>query len=259
MTDTTTALMIHVERIVRPLRATSARKLRMRRELLAHLQSALDEERERIPDQPAAIAAALKRLGDPAELRRSLDASVPRIEKLFLFRFRSPARMHAWGERSNREMGIEGMTLLPTLLAGISGTLLAYCAPALNALYFGRHYRDVLEVALGNHTPRLQLGMLACAVLSLAPMVMAFHVIGRRARAERLGWKDAALAAAFITASLAWMSAAILSVGSAISWPPLAVSIVTALLALAALSLLGRWVRTVPRPHTEWLRLPLDA
>ena len=34
-------LMIHVERIVRPVIATQGRKLRMRMELLAHLQAAL--------------------------------------------------------------------------------------------------------------------------------------------------------------------------------------------------------------------------
>src|SRR5689334_20531134 len=43
--DEMKALMVHVERIVRPVRASARRKLRMRRELLVHLQSAVEQER----------------------------------------------------------------------------------------------------------------------------------------------------------------------------------------------------------------------
>jgi hypothetical protein len=74
-------LMIHVERIVRPIHADCS-KLRMRTELLAHLQTAFEEERARGLDEAAALAEAKRRLGDPAELTRELQAAVPRIERL---------------------------------------------------------------------------------------------------------------------------------------------------------------------------------
>ena len=45
MTESIKKLMIHVETLVRPVRATESRKLKMRRELLAHLTEALEEER----------------------------------------------------------------------------------------------------------------------------------------------------------------------------------------------------------------------
>ena len=82
-------LMIHVERIVRPLRASQPRKLRMRRELLAHLTAALEEERGRYPDEAGAMVAAKQRLGDPATLAQQLEQSVPRVERLLYTRIQS--------------------------------------------------------------------------------------------------------------------------------------------------------------------------
>jgi hypothetical protein len=86
-------LMIHIERIVRPIRATQFRKLRMRRELLAHLQAAIDEELHRCPDEAAAIDAAKRRLGDPAELTMQLQRSVPLVERIILGRIPMPQRV----------------------------------------------------------------------------------------------------------------------------------------------------------------------
>jgi hypothetical protein len=73
--------MIHVERIVRPIRGDSS-KLRMRRELLAHLQASFEQERSRGSDEVAAIAEAKRRLGVPAVLTQELQASVPALERL---------------------------------------------------------------------------------------------------------------------------------------------------------------------------------
>lgn len=75
-----TDLMTHVERIVRPVRADWS-KLRMRRELLAHLQASYEEERARGLDHPAAVAAAKRRIGDPAALTAQLQDSVSRFER----------------------------------------------------------------------------------------------------------------------------------------------------------------------------------
>ena len=74
-------LMIHVERIVRPLRGDVS-KLRMRRELLAHLLAAYDQERLAGRSHDDALAEAKRRLGDPASLAAELQASMPWYETL---------------------------------------------------------------------------------------------------------------------------------------------------------------------------------
>ena len=71
-------LKIVVERAVRPVRATLARKRRMREELLAHLVSIFEEEAENLGDDRAALLAAKKRFGDPKELTGQLQETVSR-------------------------------------------------------------------------------------------------------------------------------------------------------------------------------------
>lgn len=71
-----------VERAVRGVHASVKRKRQMREELLAHLTAICDEERSGgTPDALAALDAAVKRFGDPEELGRELQASVPRTER----------------------------------------------------------------------------------------------------------------------------------------------------------------------------------
>jgi hypothetical protein len=77
-----TDLMVRVERVVRPVRATGSRKLKMREELLAHLTAIRDEERAKHGDDAAALPEALRRFGDPAELTKELQDTVPRYERL---------------------------------------------------------------------------------------------------------------------------------------------------------------------------------
>jgi hypothetical protein len=74
-------LMVHVERAVRAVHASPARKRRMRQELLAHLTGLVEEEKARGGDERQALARALQRFGDPAGLSRDLQASVPRLER----------------------------------------------------------------------------------------------------------------------------------------------------------------------------------
>src|SRR5262249_2965047 len=73
--------MVHVERVVRAVHASPARKRRMRQELLAHLTGLVEEEKARGGDERQALARALQRFGDPAGLSRDLQASVPRLER----------------------------------------------------------------------------------------------------------------------------------------------------------------------------------
>jgi hypothetical protein len=115
-------LMVHVERAVRAVHASPARKRRMRQELLAHLTGLVEEEKARGGDERQALARALQRFGDPAGLSRDLQASVPRLErwlsKLF---FRGPgesglrygARIAALGAA----IMFVGLNLMPLVFA----------------------------------------------------------------------------------------------------------------------------------------------
>src|SRR4051794_10273609 len=77
-------LMIHVERIVRPVRAMESRKLRMRRELLAHLESALREEQAAGGSEAEILQRAKARLGEPAALAMELQQSAPWFDRFLL-------------------------------------------------------------------------------------------------------------------------------------------------------------------------------
>jgi hypothetical protein len=82
-----TAFMTLVERAVRPVAAGPRRKLRMREELLAHLEGVYADELARGADSAAAAAEAVRRFGDPAALTAELQQSVS-------FRDRLDARLH---------------------------------------------------------------------------------------------------------------------------------------------------------------------
>jgi hypothetical protein len=70
-----------VDRIVGSVRASELRKDRMRAELAAHLSASHAEELARLGDDESAVERAIARLGDPAELTRGLQASVPLLER----------------------------------------------------------------------------------------------------------------------------------------------------------------------------------
>lgn len=70
-------LKIVVEQAVRPVKATTDRKRRMREELLAHLVAIFEEESQRLGNDQAALAEARSRFGDPRELTSQLQETVP--------------------------------------------------------------------------------------------------------------------------------------------------------------------------------------
>ena len=74
-----------VERAVRPVRAGTPRKRKMREELLAHLTATYDEELARLHNPDAALEEAARRFGDPAELSRELEAALPYHEGISHF------------------------------------------------------------------------------------------------------------------------------------------------------------------------------
>jgi ATP-dependent Clp protease ATP-binding subunit ClpC len=76
-----THLKILVERAVRPVRASIARKRKMREELLAHV-SAVFEEEIKSGDDTAALARTEQRFGVPSELTRQLQSTVPAADRV---------------------------------------------------------------------------------------------------------------------------------------------------------------------------------
>ena len=70
-----------VERAVRPVHTTMARKRKMREELLAHLVSIFEEEAQKLGDEQAALERASQRFGSPRELSAELQRTVPRWDR----------------------------------------------------------------------------------------------------------------------------------------------------------------------------------
>ena len=70
------ALRVVVERVVRPVRVSDVRKLRMREELLDHLTAVYEEELGRLGDEGAALTRATERFGVPGDLTEELQRSV---------------------------------------------------------------------------------------------------------------------------------------------------------------------------------------
>ncbi len=95
-------LHAEVERVVTPLRANPWRKDRIREELLTHLTALYEDEIPRHAKLSQALAAALDRFGDPAELTRNLQASVPHLERLLWYQFPG----HTWTERRPTETAV---------------------------------------------------------------------------------------------------------------------------------------------------------
>jgi hypothetical protein len=81
-----------------PLFASPARRRAMHEEIYSHLLASFEEELARPGAHPAdAIDAAARRLGDPADLRRQLQSSVPFVERLFFQLIpRKEAPMSRW-------------------------------------------------------------------------------------------------------------------------------------------------------------------
>jgi hypothetical protein len=78
-------LKMQVERAVRPVHAAPRRKMQMRENLLRRIIGIFDEEKTASGDDSLALARTSQRVGDPVDLARDFQRSVPRWEAL-LFR-----------------------------------------------------------------------------------------------------------------------------------------------------------------------------
>ncbi len=116
-------LKIVVEQAVRPVRATMARKRRMREELLGHLTAIFEEEAEKLGNEQAALEQAKLRFGDPRELTGQLQETVPRWDRL--------ARLGDWGQRWPGESLSHFAGRITITTAALSAIVMLIVLPAL--------------------------------------------------------------------------------------------------------------------------------
>jgi hypothetical protein len=159
-------MLLHIEQIVRPIRASMPRKLRIRRELLAHLQSAYDEEKSRGLDDQPALQNALTRLGNPKELTDQLQRSIPPIHRLLFSKLSTPA-IDNWERTTAKRLYGGPITLLQFAALFPAPTVLTL-APGTISLYSRTH---ILGHGLNPSSPALfflgtlMIGLLTCLTL----------------------------------------------------------------------------------------------
>jgi hypothetical protein len=194
--------MVHVERAVRPVRAESAQKFKMRRELLAHLTCIYEEELARRSDPAAARVEALRRFGDPAALTRELQGSVPVLERILHTPIPALSWMTTIQQLNSRRPG-ESESHYAVRSAVRQGILLT-CA----AVPFG-----IIRMAGSGWalTPS-ELGVMAGCLAALAVLNSAFlYLIAGMARAVRGDLRPAAL----VRAAGYWAGAVVAGLASA--------------------------------------------
>lgn len=91
------ALMIHVEKAVRPLNITQAQRGAIREELLTHLQGIYEEELAACGDSEQAIETAIRRFGPAEEISHNLRDALPWYSGL-LAMIPWYARVRSWPE-----------------------------------------------------------------------------------------------------------------------------------------------------------------
>jgi hypothetical protein len=115
-------LMKIVERTVRPVRSSTARKRKMREELLAHLATIYEEELERRGEPAAALNAAIQRFGAPSELAREFEVAQPFHERISYFTERFVAyRAPESASRFSLRIAQHTLVLLAAVLGIVTG------------------------------------------------------------------------------------------------------------------------------------------
>jgi hypothetical protein len=181
--STLTRLKIIVERAVRPVRASAARKRKMREELLAHIVGVFEEE-AKLGDEQAALARTQERFGQAAELTSQLQASVRPIDRFDLFGPGQSALRLAGSVAALvgalgfiflgiaipiqvlRGQGSEWLTVarLPSLLAPLWMAVLFFCGTLL--------FHAMRQALLGQAGPSwLRASLVAAAAWLLVPVI----------------------------------------------------------------------------------------
>jgi hypothetical protein len=169
-------LRIHVERIVRPIRASVPRKNKMREELLAHLRTAFDEERVDAATEDEALERAKQRLGDSQALRDELQSSVPWYEQLGHTRIPvglKYERSTECGWRASARLASE------TVLCLVAGYPVYVAYAFIVTFVSGLSRPGLADVA--QDLPMI-VGLLACLWLLMFAAFWMFDVVGARKR-----------------------------------------------------------------------------
>jgi hypothetical protein len=190
--STPVRLKVLVERAVRPVRSSFARKRKMREELLAHVSGVFEEE-AKLGDEQSALARTQERFGPTEGLTGQLQAAVPRNDSVVrfgenLFGFESgesTLRVAAQAATVTGAFcflylviailiyvllgqGSEWLTVarVPSLLVPLWGVIVVFCGTLLT-----RAMRQALLGPAGRSW--LRAGLLAAAAWLLCP-VMSF-------------------------------------------------------------------------------------
>jgi hypothetical protein len=235
--STLTQLKIIVERAVRPVRASTSRKRKMREELLAHVVGVFEEESAKLGDERAAVERTALRFGNPAEVTSQLQESVPA---------RDAVRRY-WEGRPG-----EPAWRTAIRFAWVSGTF---------ALAFVAFVFVVTSFAVGSVSLWPREALLNCLVAVVAIPAWLSGLVFLTSFMEK---------ALYGPAGRSWLKVALLVAGSwlfmllwfaAWSWPiSLAGFLIVALhaWALAQSSLLRRQHHEERQYHEEWGRLPIE-
>ena len=246
-------MMTHIEQIVRPIRASMPRKLRIRRELLAHLQSAYDEERSRASDDATAMQKSISRLGNPAELTQQLQRSIPFIQRL-LFAKISTSAIDNWELTAAKRMYGGPITLLQFAALYPAPTLLLIAPAAIN-LYARTH---ILGHGLSPTSPILF--FLGALLIGLMMTLTVFRPVLSAADPTR---RFNPVILPTWGALLVLLQLAFVFFVNAIAFQrlPNFLEIILNLAAILLLSpisiLIARKVASFREPYLEWLALPL--
>lgn len=241
-------LMVHVERIVRPVRATELRKLKMRREILSHLQAVLDEEMAIAADESAAWETTLRRLGDPAILTRELQKIVPLRERLVIWN--APKGGWSTPREARLMLGLFGLKPWTSMLFlyGCIGMLFGWWPLAI------RHIKESNAMPLESWIGSLTLMTLSLTLATWGSINLTFHLLDLgaqptdRRRVIKAGILNLGLFFAF---RATWL---LMGAGpwSDLLWMPL-----LSIPATAGTIFLGRFLRSGIRDFGEWYALKI--
>ena len=238
-----------VERIVRPLRATVARKRKMREELLAHFTAVYEEEKERLNDPLAATEAAEKRFGEPAVLSRELENVLPATERIGYY----IERWFGWRAPESALRFTLRSALQSFLVIAIVCALIVFGALISGRWNAGSFHSLITAIALLLLVPADQFLL---GLLYFKARDALFGVFGaRRSRMNAFGY-------AMLSAAVVLASGLIFAAAAARDWTsaqqfvyPYAVA---SLAIGAAILLLARYRGLTEIRDTVWACLPLD-
>ena len=175
-------LKVIVERAVRPVQASAARKRKMREELLAHVVGVFEEE-ARLGEEQAALARTRERFGQAAELTGQLQASVPTSD--FLRRFLEGMALRTDESTLRRSVRFAVVTffvcavyLLPAFFVQIRPTEWAVIlAFQTTAFYFAFH-SDLMRQALDLDGAKGRLWRRAAVIAASSSFLISGVTIG---------------------------------------------------------------------------------